>query len=119
METKQLIYVLGIGRLAIGAGLIAKPDAVTEGWVGRDGSTPGGRILARGLGIRDAVVGAATLATAADPGRRAPVLAAGVICDLVDAAATGATAELPASKRLPTLAVAGGAALLGAWAATQ
>ncbi|MGI8726646.1 MAG: hypothetical protein ACR2K6_03065 [Solirubrobacterales bacterium] len=119
METKQLIHVLGVGRLAIGAVLVAKPDAVTAGWVGRDGSTPGGRILARGLGIRDAVVGAATLATANDPAKRAPVLAAGVICDLIDATATGTTDELPASKRIPTIAIAGGAALVGIWAAAS
>jgi hypothetical protein len=47
------------------------------------------------------------------------VLAAGVICDLIDATATGTTDELPASKRIPTIAIAGGAALVGIWAATS
>lgn len=117
MNPTTMSQILGAGRLALGAALVLAPDAVTPGWVGRDGATTGGRILARGLGVRDAVLGLAALGVAAEPSKRTPVLAAGVICDLIDAGATAASDDLPSSKRAATLLVAGGAAIAGAWAA--
>lgn len=118
MDARNLARLLGVGRLAIGGALIAAPGQATSGWVGRAGAEPGGRVLARGLGIRDAVIGAATLATAEDPIKRAPVLAAGIACDLVDLAATVGTEELSPAQRAGTALIAGGAAIAGAIAAT-
>src|SRR3954465_7670010 len=102
---------IGAGRAALGAALLLAPDLVTSRWLGD--SREATSVLARGLGARDVVIGAGTLT-----GDRGWVLA-GVGAHLADLYASGTASGLPRGGRLGTVALAGGAALLGAWLATQ
>src|SRR4051794_7008900 len=58
VSPRDLLTPLNAGRIALGAALVARPEAATSMWVGRDGDRPGGRVLARGLGARDVALGA-------------------------------------------------------------
>ena len=110
---RTLAQALGAGRAALGALLLLTPDLVTPRWVGDDGRTDAGRALARGVGGRDVALGVGTIL-----GGRSWVLA-GVGADVGDLLATAAAPGLPRGGRIGTGALAGGAALLGAWLATQ
>jgi hypothetical protein len=101
----------GIGRAVFGAVMVAAPDLVTRRWVGRDGATPGGRVLARGLAARDLGIG---LGTALAPaGAKRHWLLAGVLADAADAAAAGLASDIPRLGRFGTLAFAAGGAAYG------
>jgi hypothetical protein len=95
--------------------MVANPPLVTSGWVGRDGSRPGGQVITRALGARDAALGAATLAAVRSGQPLRALVLAGLACDATDLLATHA-----ARDRLPKLAapmiyaLAGGALLVGA-----
>jgi hypothetical protein len=104
---------LGAGRAALGAALLLTPDLVTPRWVGDAGTTDAGRVMARGLGARDIVIGAGTMTAG-----RGWILA-GVGADLADLFASGTAGGIPRNGRIGTAALAGGSALLGAWLATQ
>lgn len=106
---------LGAGRALLGAALLVAPDLVTVRWVGADAASPAGRVLARGLGGRDVVLGAAAALTAGSPAG-AGWIAGGVAADVADLLATTALgAGTPRGGRLGTAALAGGSAALGAW----
>ena len=106
---RTIAQALGAGRAALGAALLLAPDLVTSRWVGDTGEAS--RVLARGLGARDVVIGVGTVA-----GGREWVIA-GVGADLADLYASGSASTIPRGGRLGTVALAGGAALLGAWLA--
>lgn len=114
MSRSLVARVLAAGRVAIGAALIAAPDRVTAGWVGPDGAAPGARVIARGQGIRDILLGLGALGVFG--GARRGWTTAAIGADFVDLAAVlGAGDDIPPSGRLATAAVAGGAVLVGAW----
>jgi hypothetical protein len=111
-STRTLAQALGAGRAALGAALLVAPDLVTDRWVGPGGATDAGRVLARGLGARDIVIGAGAVT-----GGRGWLLA-GVGADLADLYASGTATGIPRNGRLGTVALAGASAALGAWLAT-
>jgi len=83
-------------------------------WVGRDGSRPGGQVLARALGARDTALGAGTLAALRGGGPTAPWVLGGLLCDGTDLLATHAARErLPAAAAPLIYLLAGGALLVG------
>lgn len=109
---------IAAGRALLGLGLLVDPERITGRWVGADGATPGGRTLARGLGARDLVLGlAGVLAPTGELLKLA--IAAGVAADIGDVAAALIETDVPSSGRYGTLALAGGAAVGGAWAAAS
>jgi len=115
MDHRTLARIGATGRIAIGAGLLVAPPLVTRSWVGDDGRTPGGRLLARGLGGRDLVLGLGVLA-ALDRGDAAAKdwIRASAVADASDAVATLlAFRHLPRWGRFGVLAVAAGAAVAG------
>lgn len=79
---QSVVLGTGIGRLAIGAGFLAAPVLSTR-VLGLDTATAK-RItfLARMAAVRDITLGVGTLTAGPDAGRW---LAAGAVCDLVDA----------------------------------
>ena len=110
-SARTIAQALGAGRAGLGAVLLVAPDLVTPRWVGDDGTTDAGRVLARGLGARDIVVGAGSMT-----GERGWIIA-GVGADLADLFASGTATGIPRGGRLGTAALAGGSALLGVWLA--
>ncbi len=118
MNPRLLAQLVAGGRVAIGAALFASPTLVTRHWVGEsEGSRLGARVMAMGLGGRDLVIGAGVLAALNAGGDSAkPWLVASAAADSFDLLATLRNAgELPTGAVLGTVAVAGGAAAVGAW----
>jgi hypothetical protein len=115
VKPRDLLMQISAGRIAIGAAMIAKPPLATSGWVGRVAHRPGGHVLARGLGARDAALGAITLVALRSGQPVRPLVLAGLVCDGTDLLATHA-----ARHNLPRLAapliyvLAGGALVVGA-----
>jgi hypothetical protein len=114
VAARDLLTPLNAGRIALGAALVARPEAATSMWVGRDGSRPGGRVLARALGARDTALGAGTLAALRGGQPTTPWVLGGLLCDATDLLATHAARErLPRGAAPLIYALAGGALLAG------
>ena len=100
------------GRIVIGAAFIANTEQASSRWIGEAAGADGG-VMARAFGVRDVALGVATIA-AARRGNLRTLLAVGILCDVVDCAATLAAGEkIPQQARVVTAAVAAGAALNG------
>jgi hypothetical protein len=99
---------IAAGRVLIGAALLASPDLAAQ-WAGDDARTPGGRLVTRALGARDAALGAGTLLSSTDPERLRVWLAVSGAVDAADFAATLAGPRTPGRK--PVLAIAAAAAV--------
>jgi len=103
--------VVGVARVAFGVALVAVPDRVGRSWLGDPGATPAAQVAVRGLGVRDAVIGAAVVLTAGDPSHGPRWTSAGALGDLADIASTTLAARhLPSSGVRGTVALAGAAA---------
>src|SRR4051794_41804080 len=59
---------IAAGRVVIGAALLASPDLAAP-WAGADARRPGGRLVTRALGARDAALGAGPLLSGDDPAK--------------------------------------------------
>lgn len=109
--------VLGAGRVAVGAALVAAPGPVTRSWLGAEHEDDPGRAIAvRGLGARDIVLGIGTLVALRPGGDRreaARWIEAGIVADLGDAGAT-LVAGVDDAGRATALSIATGAAVAGA-----
>lgn len=106
--------LIGLGRIAVGAALLAVPDRVGRPWLGEAGATPAAQVALRGLGIRDALIGMAQIHTAGDPDRGYRWARTSAVADVVDLVATLAAARsLPATGVAATSTVAGAAAVVG------
>ena len=102
----------GIGRAAIGAGLMLAPGIAARGWIGDEASSPNTKVVVRALGIRDLVLGAGLVMALEDKGPVRNWIAAAAAADAVDAAATVvAWSELPRVGRIGILALAAGSAV--------
>jgi hypothetical protein len=116
MDPRSLARLQALGRLALGAGLVAAPGAVAGGWVGGVADKREGQALAIGLGARDVALGAGALRALSAGYGAGGWVRAGMLADAADLVAT-----LRARHRLPALAVpavvalAGGSVALGAW----
>lgn len=119
MNPRDLGRAYAGGRLAIGIALVLFPRLVMGGMAGgRARMTPALVLVTRLLGVRDAILGAGTLAALTD-GDAAGVrtwMTYGAIADGGDALATLAGyRHLPRFKRFGLLAVASGGAATGAY----
>jgi hypothetical protein len=117
MNPRLAARVLGAGRSALGAAILVAPETVTSHWLGeRNASHPAVRYLSRSLGARDLALGLLVLSTVEDARFGAQLQAACALADSVDALATVAAREhLPKVGAIGTVAVAGAAALAGAY----
>jgi hypothetical protein len=114
MSPRALARVIAIGRVAFGGAVLVAPRLVGRAWVGSDADRPGATVFARGLGVRDVVLGMIAMHTLDHPEvgpRWQRTLAA---CDAVDAAAT-----LAARESVPTPSVVGTVAMASATAAAE
>lgn len=110
METRERARLLAGGRIIAGTALLVAPTLSTKPWIGSAADRSGARVLARGLGIRDMVIGLGLLMAVR---RGAPVrgwLEAGVTADVVDCFGVGLTAvdgPLPGRLGVAVAAAAG------------
>ncbi len=102
----------GIGRVALGAGLMLAPGLAGRRWVGDDASRTGAKVFASALGARDVAIGAGLIwALEQDEPAHAWLLGA-ALADLVDFAATLAAGDaIPKAARYGILALAGASAV--------
>jgi len=116
MDARSITRLLALGRLALGAGLVAAPGRVAGGWVGAVADKHEGQVLVVGLGARDAALGLGAL-RALSAGHGAPDwIRAGMIADAADlVAAVRARDSLPPLAIPAVVALAGGSLALGAW----
>lgn len=116
MNRTTVATLAAVGRVGIGLFALVDPERMARPWIGADADRPGGRTLARALGVRDLVFGIGTLIAVRAEQDPAPWLAAGVFADGVDCVATVAEPGIPLQGKLFVGALAGGvtAAQLGA-----
>ncbi|MDP4604208.1 MAG: hypothetical protein NWS75_06800 [Solirubrobacteraceae bacterium] len=101
------------GRIAVGVAFLANTEQASARWIGEAAAGADGGVMARAFGVRDVALGAATI-SAARGGNLRTLLALGILCDVVDCAATLAAGErIPQQARVVSAAVAAGAALNG------
>ena len=111
------VRVVAALRVVLGLSALVGPGIATRPWVGPSAGEPAGVVLGRAAGVRDLALGAGVL-LAARQGPRAERtwVAAGAVCDAVDAATTVAAWRSLAAGRLLVTGAAVGAAALGALA---
>jgi hypothetical protein len=111
VSPKAVARLYALGRAGIGAGVLVAPAALGRPWIGAAADKPGAQIAMRALGVRDVILGGISLHVL----DRGPVAAraaqACAVADLVDGAATLASARsLPATAYgVVALAFAGAA----------
>jgi hypothetical protein len=116
MDARSLARLQALGRLALGAGLMATPGAVAGGWVGGVADRQEGQTLAIGLGARDVAIAAGALRALAAGHGAGGWVRAGMLADAADLVATlRARDSLPALAVPAVVALAGGSLVLGAW----
>jgi hypothetical protein len=117
VSPRRAAWLLGAARAALGVAVLAAPETVTSHWLGEDNAShPAVRYLARSLGARDLVLGVLVLRTLDDARVASQVQAACAVADSVDALATVAVrSQLPPVGAVGTVAVAGAAAVAGAY----
>ena len=119
MNPHDLARAYAGGRVAIGVAMLLFPRRVIAGLAGgRDEVTPALVFVTRILGVRDAILGAGTLAAIEedDAGRLRTWMTYGAIADGGDAlAALAGYRHLPRFKRFGLLAIASGGAGTGAY----
>ena len=116
-DVRAFSLISSAGRIAIGVGMIAAPEPALRA-LGFSDVGPATAALGRIAGIRDLVLGAATLAAFDDPARLRTASLANAVADAGDAAAFAIalrTNERTAGIR--GIAAALPAAAAGAWVA--
>ena len=120
MDVERVARFLAVARIAPSVAFLAAPRRLGALFVGPGARQGGAALFARGLAVRDILLGAGTLLALR---RRQPVrpwLASCAIADTVDAVATLASfRELPRKGGALTLAAALVAAALDGWAAAR
>jgi hypothetical protein len=110
----DLARFTAVGRIGIGAGLLAAPGLAARLWIGGHARETGARLFARAVGARDIAIGAGTLIALAGQAPARRWLQAGLLADAADLGATLAVRrELPAGPRVVATSIAGAATLLG------
>ncbi len=112
---RRAAAAIAIGRIVIGAGLLAAPAKAGARWLGVEADRPAAQELVRGLGARDVGLGVGLLAALGDGPAAARWQAAAVVGDLADVVGALAAGDaIPTSGRVGTILLAGGSAAAGA-----
>lgn len=118
MRARTLAWVAAATRVGIGASIAVYPRGAAV-WAGDGVGRPGNAMLARGLGVRDLLLGLGQLSALARGTPLQPWLAFGAAVGVADAAATASAApDLPASARV-LLPVIAATALVDVYVATR
>jgi hypothetical protein len=120
MEPRSLARQVALGRSVLAAALLALPARAGGGWVGPDAGSPGGRVLAEGLGARDLALGLGTLRALSRNEALGTWFLASALADLADCIATvRARDSIPTPAAIGVTALAGTGALLSLWLARE
>jgi hypothetical protein len=119
LSPRRAVGLIALGRIGLGAAVLAAPEKVTSRWLGEDNAAlPAVGDLARGLAARDIALGAATLLTLDDPVVGPRVQAGCALADGADVLGTIiARRHLPTKGMLGTVAIAGISTAVGLWLA--
>lgn len=112
MDARDVAKSNGIGRIAVGAGLMLAPGLAARAWIGDDARLPGAKVMTAAMGARDVALGIGLIVALESDGPARGWLEGAALADVVDFAATvAAGSALPRFGRLAVLAVAGGSAV--------
>src|SRR5204863_4732721 len=118
MTTSTLAKGLALARVAFGAAMLAKPEEISRGWIGRRAASYGGtQAVTRACGARDLSLGAGALSALASGQDARDWVLAGAFADAADLVATVAGEDIPVTGRLLIFGMAG-AAIAGSLAYT-
>ena len=108
MELRHLAVTNGIGRIALGAGLMLAPAMAGRSWVGDDAEKTGAKVFASALGARDVALGLGVLLALKNDGPARGWMEGAALADAVDFAATALTGSgIPRASRWGIMALAG------------
>src|SRR5688500_12688437 len=88
MDLLTLARIQALGRVAIGAALIAAPSKAAAGWLGDAGRHPATGTAMMALGVRDLALGLGAAWALGGGESSRPWMLAGTLADAVDLAAT-------------------------------
>jgi len=107
VEPVDLARSNGIGRIALGAGLMLAPGLAGRAWVGDDARSTGAKVLASALGARDVALGLGVLLAIKNDAPVRGWLEGAALADVADFAATlAAGSGIPRIPRAGILALA-------------
>jgi hypothetical protein len=111
MSPRTLVAGIALGRLVLGAALVAAPQKVVgPGWIGAEAERPAAGVLLRAVGARDLAIALGTLAALRQGSSLTPWIAGAAVADGTDFAATLAAGQaIPPQGRAGVGALAGGA----------
>jgi hypothetical protein len=113
VDSRGVAIGLSVGRAVLGGALLASPAKMASLWIGPEAELAGPQVVIRAMGARDVGLGLGALA-ALRVRRVRPWLAAGVLADATDLAATAmAGRALPPVGRAGTMALAAGGTVAG------
>ena len=120
MEAQTIARGLALGRVAIGAALLALPRQAAAGWVGDVSRRPEAQVAIIAVGARDVALGLGTAWTAGGKDGARPWLLASAGGDLADLLATLRHRDsLARNAVIGVGALAGASAALGLWLASE
>jgi uncharacterized protein (DUF1501 family) len=90
MDTRSLALGLAANRVLFGTAFLVAPERAARSWIGRAAASAGGGVMVRAAGARDLALGAGALAALRGSADARPWLAAHLVSDAADAAATWA-----------------------------
>ena len=120
VEARTIARVLALGRVAVGAALVAVPGRAAAGWVGDDSRRPGAQVALVAVGARDIVLGLGTAWAVGGKDGSKPWLLASAGGDLADLLATLHHRDALARNAVIGVgALAGSAGAVGLWLASE
>jgi hypothetical protein len=115
MTTRQLAIGLASNRVLFGLGFVALPTQAAKSWIGPVASRAGSRVMIRAAGARDLALGAGALRALRSDDDARPWLAAHLVSDAADFAATwAARRELGPARSAYALFMAGASTAVAA-----
>lgn len=116
---RRIPYLIAVGRIAFGLGLMAAPSAGSMVYLGAEATRPSVRFMSRIFGVRDVALGVVLLQALREdrPESVTSALLLGAGCDTWDAVAALRGRDLPVWGRLVVALFGSTFAALGAAAA--
>lgn len=120
MRLRTIAEVSSWARIGMGLAFVAAPGPLVRFWTGARRPAPESLMMARGLGARDALIGAGALLALRYDAPAGRWLRMGALADGADAALTlGVLERPPKALRLALFGVAAGSAIGFAWLTRQ
>ncbi len=111
---------VAVVRIGLGVAALVSPRIAARPWVGGSAGAPAGAVLGRAAGVRDLALGAGVLVASRQGGRAERTwVAAGAVCDAVDATTTVVQWRRLAAGRLLVTGAALAATAAGALAVRE